>query len=204
MAAERHHVMWNVPDASVPRMKLVERPRRELKIELIPRQMSGMNARAVLTREAWDQVRDITHALHGGRCAECGSDSRVECHEEWQYEWAHRDRKNLPVMRLAALRTLCRLCHLGKHIRFAENHCPGELPYVRRHLMRLYALSEAQLDDHVRKALEIVRKLTFNYRLDLTYLNDERFAAVHVLMGRTFGNNENKHCKKPCKHEAAA
>jgi hypothetical protein len=192
------------PTPATPHVKLVEPPRRALKIELIPWQMSGINARAVLTREAWDAMRGIVHDHHGWKCAECQSEHRLECHEVWDYAWDRRNGKNVPVMRLAGLRTLCRRCHQGKHIKFVESRQPDELAQVRRHLMQVYGLSETALDERVSEAVAQVKQKHYNYRLDLTYLNQERFAAMHALIGRTFDANENRNCRKPGKDEDLA
>lgn len=92
-------------------------------------------------------------------------------------------------MRLVGLRALCRLCHMGKHIKYAKSR--GKLPQVSSHLMKLYqGLSAERIEQLI---LEAVDKRVLKYRyeeLDLTYLNDARFACIRAQLGRDFTTNE--------------
>jgi hypothetical protein len=172
--------------------------RRTLSIELIPYPMGGKHARAVLSEEAWKVVRDIVHEEHGWQCNECPSTENLECHEEWKYDWVRRESKLVPVMQLIGLRSLCRLCHKGKHIKYVEKNQPELLPTVRRHLMARWGLEDEQLNGHVAEAVARVRRLKTRIprELDLTYLNHARFAQVHAMMGRTFSANELHNCRE--------
>lgn len=167
--------------------------RRRLNIELVPHTMHYKNVRAVLSKEAWKTVCTITHREHRLRCCECGATGRLECHEQWEYSPPGRERR--AVMRMTRMLSLCHLCHMGKHIKFAERN--GELPAVKRHLMRVYQLNSVQLWWKVCKAVALVRKQSrYEYDLDLTFLNHTRFSAVHKQLGRTFSNKENKYCRE--------
>lgn len=213
VAKESSAPAWPEPRAEGPRWPIVElphvepiaplqrepsAPRRTLSIELIPYPMSGKNARAVLSKEAWRAVRDIVHEEHGGECDECTSTANLECHEVWNYVWVKRESKPVPVMQLAGLRSLCRRCHQGKHIKFVESQQPEQLPEVRRHLMALYGLGDQQLNDQVVEAVARVRRFKTRKprELDLTYLNHPRFAEVHAMMGRPFSANELDNCRE--------
>jgi hypothetical protein len=204
---------WPEPGAEGPRQPIVELPRTEpaappqwqpsvsrrtLSIELIPYPMGGKHARAVLSEEAWKVVRNIVHEEHGWQCNECPSTENLECHEEWKYDWVARKSKLVPVMQLIGLRSLCRLCHKGKHIKYVEKNQPELLPAVRRHLMARWGLKDEQLNDHVAEAVARVRllKTRIPRDLDLTYLNHARFAQVHAMMGRTFSANELDNCRE--------
>lgn len=156
--------------------------RREPRFELIPYQMAGMNARAVLARETWAQICAIVHEHYGGKCCECFDDSRLECHEVWAYELGRGpERAGVSVMRLAGLRSLCHLCHRGKHFKCAERQ--GELPQVKAHLMKLYGVSARHWDELALKALrQLELKLRYDY-LDLTYLNGKRFDRFRGQVG---------------------
>ncbi len=155
--------------------------------------MHGKNARAVLPPEAWAQVRRIVHGLHGYQCADCGGTRNLECHEVWEYCWIRQDAKNVPVMRLSGLRTLCHLCHMGKHVGCARRR--GELAEVQVHLQRIYGITAGELDDVVRASNELVRRQKFRYELDLSYLNQDQFAVVHTMLGRKLTTNEIKNCR---------
>lgn len=164
------------------------------RFELIPHKMGGINARLILASEVWAALCAMVHETYGGRCCEClrlcPDNQGLECHEVWKYAWVRQrgSTTNVGVMRLAGLRSLCRLCHQGKHFKFAEKH--GKLPQVKAHLMKLYELSEAEWDLCI---LEAVKNKALQYRykkLDLTYLNSERFGWVQEQFGRHFSDNE--------------
>lgn len=167
--------------------------RKEPRFELVPHKMGGMNARIVLSDEIWRQLSKMVISSNGGKCCECPNHQALglECHEVWAYEWerrAHRPNK-IGVMRLVGLRPLCHLCHMVKHIKFAKSQ--GELPEVTAHLLTLYdGLTEQGLKELIDKAAAS-SKLKYKYaELDLTYLNDERFAWIHEQIGRKFTANE--------------
>lgn len=167
--------------------------RKEPRFELIPHKMGGINARIVLPKDIWDQLSKMVISSNGGKCCECPNHQAVgiECHEVWEYEWEWRANrpKKVGVMRLIGLRPLCHLCHMGKHIKFAESQ--GELPQVMAHLTKLYnGLTEKRLKQLIGMATAS-SKLKYKYaELDLTYLNDARFAWIHEEIGRKFTTNE--------------
>lgn len=172
---------------------------REPRFELIPHKMSGINVRAILPDDNWRQLSRMVIQSNAGQCCECPNvqRTRMECHEVWEYAWEERAgrRNKVGVMRLVGLRPLCHLCHMGKHIKFATSR--GELPQVRAHLMQLHAgLTEHRLAQLINEAAGSSR-LKYKYEeLDLTYLNDARFAWLHRQIGRQFGTNEMAHCEE--------
>ncbi len=177
--------------------------KRKLNIELVPFTMHYKNVRAVLATEVWYKVCDIAHAKHDYRCCECGRNRRevkLECHETWEFIWEKREVspgyfKKVAIMKMTNLLSLCHLCHMGKHIKFAERN--GELPQVREHLMKTYNISRLQFWWKVQKSVAVVRKQSrYTYQLDLTYLNHDRFNAVHAIIGRKFSSNEIHNCRK--------
>ncbi|MGU4699088.1 hypothetical protein K6L09_20695 [Burkholderia cepacia] len=164
----------------------------KLNIELVPFNMHGKNARAVLTPETWKETCTITHKKNGYQCVECGArKEKLECHERWFY----RIKKGqTPVSEMVDLLSLCHKCHMGKHIEFAKRK--GEYKEVKAHLKKVYGLNELQFLWKVYKAKKRVRWLRrFHFNLDLRYLNDRRFAMVHMMMRRKFTSNEIGNCK---------
>jgi hypothetical protein len=163
---------------------------KKLNIELVPHTMHYKNVRAVLSQEAWKALCTITHRENLLHCCECGAKGRLECHEQWEYVLPG----SRPRMRMTKMLSLCHLCHMGKHIKFAERN--GELPAVKRHLKRVYKLSSLQLWWKICKAVALVRSQSrYEYDLDLTYLNQPKYAVVRNMLGRSFSNKENKYCK---------
>jgi hypothetical protein len=177
--------------------------RIELKPEPIPYPMGGKNARAVLSKSEWKAVREIVLEEHGWKCALCGyarNTANLHCHEVWQYPWEIRSfgkkSKNVPVMRLVGLQILCRFCHGAKHV-----GCPSNkeiLPLIKEHLRRVYGMTEEELDQVESNAVAAVtpNETKIPRELDLTYLNQERFAQVREMMGgRVFSTNELANCR---------
>lgn len=164
-------------------------------LEPIPRRMHGKNARNVLTKDAWDKVRNLVFEEHGWKCALCPMKTRLECHEVWEYSWQQNGAKAVPIMRLVGLQSLCHLCHGAKHV--GCSRWTGTLPQVKEHLRTYYGMTNQELDRIEAAAAELAQKLktTIPRRLDLTYLNNERFGEVHQMMGRQFSTNEVANCR---------
>lgn len=182
---------------STPLQTAPSAPRPKLKQEPIPFVMWGKNARAVLSREAWDVLRNLVLEEHGWKCALCDHSNRknLECHEVWKYHW-RRSQPPVPVMELVGLQSLCRYCHGAKHIGCSRKK--GILPQVKKHLQRVYGMQDDELDRLESDADAEVQKVrtTISRELDLTYLNQERFLFVRLMMGgRMFGTNELDNCR---------
>ena len=183
---------------STPPQTTPSEPRPQLKQEPIPRVMWGKNARNVLSEEAWDVVRSIVLEEHDWKCALCGhsNTNNLECHEVWTYPWPRRGSKSVPVMKLVGLQSLCRYCHGAKHI--GCSRWKGILPQVKKHLQRVYDITNDELNRLESDAAAEARKVSTRKarELDLTYLNHERFVLVREMMGgRMFGTNELHNCR---------
>lgn len=91
-----------------------------LRIELIPSNSYGNNLRKLLRGCTWDRLRYHHYQAAGHRCECCASEriplgtprnpSRLECHEEWEYD------DEIRIQKLVGLVALCSLCHQCKHI----------------------------------------------------------------------------------------
>jgi hypothetical protein len=129
-------------DRSVP--SCVPRPSpastgRFLVFELIPQVMHHKCARAVLPNDVWRLLRKLTIDAQGKRCEECGSTQELECHEVWKYFSLSQVTGSTvrQIMKLVGLRSLCHLCHLGKHIGYAQSDSK-HYQQIKQHLMKLY------------------------------------------------------------------
>lgn len=179
-----------------------------LTIELVPFTMHGKNLRAVLSKEHWREVCAFTHNLHRHRCLECGRDrlkAKLECHEQWEYSYrgytdSQNKYKTIGVMRMERLLTLCHECHMGKHIKLAEKK--GEYEHTKEHLKKVYGLTDLQFKWKVHKAVKKVREQSkFNYELDLTFMNHQRYGFIQRAIGRQFTSNDNRYCFSKTDHE---
>jgi hypothetical protein len=98
-------------------------------------------------------------------------------------------------MKLVGLQSLCWLCHGAKHIACFKRK--GILPQVKEQLQKVYGMKDEELDRIESDAKKIAIKLntSISRERDLTYLNHERFADVHQIMGRQFSMNELHNCR---------
>jgi hypothetical protein len=103
---------------------------------------------------------------------------------------------NRPVMKLVGLKSLCHLCHLGKHIGYAHSDSEA-YQRVKQHLMELYRLPESIFSQLEQLAFEEVHELNKAgvRELDLTFLNDDKYVWIRHRFGRPFTENEVKNCK---------
>ena len=88
-------------------------PPLRLTAELVPRTSWYDNLRNLMAREDWDALRRRVYARYGHRCATCGADARLHCHEIWEYDDEHH------VQALRGFVALCEMCHHVKHLGLA-------------------------------------------------------------------------------------
>lgn len=85
-----------------------------LTIDLVPEPCWYSNMRKALTDVQWDKVRREVYAQYHHRCAICGADGQMNCHEIWSYD------DDAHIQRLVGFTSLCSLCHHVKHIGLAN------------------------------------------------------------------------------------
>lgn len=138
----------------------------KLTIELIPKTCWHVNLRSKLPAKKWDTIRHASYAAAGYRCEICdgvGPTHPVECHERWEYD------EDKCVQRLVGFISLCPLCHLAKHIGFAE--IKGRLEEVIAHMMKVNGWSRKQYEDHRREAFEVwYQRSQHHWTLDTSWL----------------------------------
>jgi len=82
---------------------------------LIPQKSFYSNLRKVLSQTDWDILRRFVYKKDNYKCHICGqSDIRLEAHEEWIYDYKKF------IQKLDTINALCKLCHLNKHLGFAN------------------------------------------------------------------------------------
>ena len=123
----------------------------KLKIELVPETSWYNNLRNSMDRKDWDRIRKQTYADYQHRCGICGDESKLNCHEIWEY-----DDKN-HIQKLVGFIALCDYCHHVKHIGLADILAKrGELDYqkVVEHFMKVNSCSENTFIKHRREAFD--------------------------------------------------
>jgi len=83
----------------------------KLEFEILPSGAFGNNLRNILSKKAWNYLRQVVIERHDGKCAICGrKPKRLECHERWEFN------KEEKIQRLIEIVPLCSLCHSTIHI----------------------------------------------------------------------------------------
>lgn len=86
----------------------------KLTTELVPENVWFGNLRKLVPKKEWDRIRKAAYAAQGNKCAICGAEGRLNCHEAWEYDDAKR------LQRLTGFVALCTMCHHVKHLGMAN------------------------------------------------------------------------------------
>ncbi|MDF1534223.1 MAG: hypothetical protein P1P69_06945 [Methanosarcinaceae archaeon] len=57
-----------------------------LEIDLVPSTAWYSNLRTNISKNKWDKIRKQSYADANHKCAICGADGRLNCHEIWEYD----------------------------------------------------------------------------------------------------------------------
>ena len=85
-----------------------------LKIELIPSSCWGKNLRKILGLKKWKKIRSIVFEENNNKCAVCGSEFMLGCHEIWEYDDTNH------IQTLKGFVPHCKRCRDVTHIGFAS------------------------------------------------------------------------------------
>lgn len=123
----------------------------KLTIELVPATSWYDNLRKVLPKSEWDKIRKKIYANYDYRCAICGAEGRLNCHEVWEYD----DKKH--IQKLINFIALCEMCHLVKHIGLAGIlSSEGKLDYnkIVKHFIKVNNCDEKTFVEHRKEAFD--------------------------------------------------
>lgn len=117
----------------------------KLTAELVPETVWWGNLRKLVPTKEWDKIRKATYAAQDNRCAICGAEGRLNCHEVWEYD----DAKQL--QRLTGFVAMCTMCHHIKHLGMAnilakQGHLDYEL--VVQHFMVVNGCDRKTFEDY--------------------------------------------------------
>lgn len=105
--------------------------------ELVPKPLWGISAPHALNKStAWKSIRKDTLAEAGNRCQFCGTDTRLECHDKWEYD----DKKSIAT--LIGFEIRCKMCHMATHIGRAR-----QLGFLREAVMHICNVNRCTPDD---------------------------------------------------------
>lgn len=173
-------------------------PRLRVQPDPIPRSMHGLNVRSAVPEQQWIAIKKVmmgNTVMRTPKCECCGAAGPLECHEVWIFTWPR-------TQKLEGLKLLCHLCHMVHHIGFAIYKL-GQGEEVIQHFMKVNRIDRKTADRYIKQSFRKARELnrfspitmSKQHRLDLTYLNDEKFK-----LKRTFTTDERKSCNP--KHSA--
>jgi len=128
----------------------------KLTVELVPSTVWFSSLYRLMSRQAWNSIRDGIIKENGKECQICGETSgTMNLHEIWEYNDVNR------VQKLKGFILLCGMCHHVKHIGLAGILAnEGKLDYneVVKHFCKVNNCSERDFEQHVDRAFEIWRE----------------------------------------------
>lgn len=171
---------------------LQQLPRLKVQPDPIPRSMHRLNVRSAVPVSDWIAIKKVmmgNTVMRTPKCECCGAAGPLECHEVWIFTWPR-------TQKLAGLKLLCHLCHMIHHIGFSMHKGEGE--EVTKHFMKVNGIDRNTANRYIQQSFRNARRLnrfslftlSKQHRLDLTYLNDERFGFKRV-----FTTDERKSCQ---------
>ena len=86
----------------------------KLSIEMVPSTLWHLNWRGMIRTVEWDKIRKSVYAASGHKCAICGDDGKLNCHETWDFDASNS------MVRLVGFIALCNPCYFAKHLGFAR------------------------------------------------------------------------------------
>lgn len=121
----------------------------KLKIELVPSTSWYDNLRKKTSKTEWDKIRKQSYADANHKCAICGADGRLNCHEIWEYD----DKTH--IQKLTGFIALCNNCHMIKHIGFAGIQASKGLLDMEKlieHFMKVNNCNREVFEKHLEEA----------------------------------------------------
>lgn len=137
----------------------------KLTIELVPKTCFYSNVRSEVTRTQWDIIRHQVASRAYNACEICGDDSRIECHEIWNY-----DDKKL-IQKLVGMIALCKSCHMVKHMGYANVSGNGEKAIA--HFIKINKLTRNVAYKYIEKVFDIwEQRSSKKWKLDISHLKE--------------------------------
>lgn len=124
----------------------------KLRIEMIPPSCWGKNLRTQVKQSQWKKLRANALAEQGNVCGVCGSDHRLQCHEEWEFD----DERH--ILRLRELRCSCGMCHHVTHFGRAQQIAADgqlDLEAVIEHFLKVNGVGRKEFEAHKQEAVDL-------------------------------------------------
>jgi len=117
----------------------------KLGIELVPKSAWNRSLHDRMKRSSWDSLRAGVLATQGNRCAVCRSESKLSCHEAWEYDDENK------IQKLIGFKAVCTLCHHVTHFGKAKLLAAEgriDLAAVVSHFMAVNGASRETFEAH--------------------------------------------------------
>jgi hypothetical protein len=118
-----------------------------------------------MKRSAWNSLRTGVLAGQGNRCGVCRSESKLSCHEAWEYDDENK------IQRLGGFEAVCALCHHVTHFGKAKLLSADrriDLEAVINHFMTVNGTSRETFEAHRDDAFRIWRERSqYEWQTDL-------------------------------------
>ncbi len=138
---------------------------KKLNFELVPDGCWYSNLRSVLTKSAWQLVRNDAILRSNGRCSICGRKPKtLDAHERWSYDIENG------IQKLEDVIAVCKDCHAVIHI--GRTQLVGDIVRAEEHYMKVNNCTYSEMRQDLGKANEEhkMRNQVSEWKLDLTYL----------------------------------
>lgn len=139
-----------------------------LEIELIPASSWSNNLRSILKPKMWDEIRKKVYKKNNFKCAICKEKRKLQAHEVWKFLKRSKKQKLIDVI------PLCYLCHMVKHIGYAQVS-GGRILNERliKHFMDVNQVERKEFQKHLKAAIKrFVDRSQYDWELDVNKLRD--------------------------------
>lgn len=143
----------------------------------IPEISHHKNLRYALSKQEWQEIRKKTLAAANYCCQVCESPERLECDEEWEYDY------ETEVQRFKGCRAVCFECHRIKHIGRTTNLVHEGRIKVSELIAHFWFVNGGGPDEFERERdrsyVEYQRRNQVKWRIDLGEYENRNPWSVH-------------------------
>lgn len=136
----------------------------KLAVELIPASSWQNNLRSILKPRMWDEVRKDVYKKSNFKCSICKQKRKLQAHEIWKFN------KRSKTQKLVDITALCYLCHMVKHIGFAQITAGKRLnERIIRHFMDINKCDRAVFQKHLQEKIKKFEDFSrYDWQLNLS------------------------------------
>ncbi len=155
----------------------------KLTIELVPQSSWGKNVWGKGNPQIWDVIRKQTYKKYNDKCAICGAEGKLNCHEIWEYD----DERH--IQSLHGYVALCPLCHHVKHFRLANvlaRKGKLDIEQVIKHFMNVNNCSREFFEDYQKHVYKVWKERSIHkWDVELNGYDKPENAAQPSLLSKT-------------------